>query len=119
MGQIKRHGHVVLRLVDGIAEHHALIAGTLLFFLLAVDTASDVVALLMDSTEDAARVGVELIFRLGITYAVDGLAGQRLQVYILTATHLAGDDHLTCRNECFHGHASLRVVGQQLVEDGV
>ena len=45
--EVEREGHVVGGLVAGIAEHHALIAGTLTLGLLALDTAVDVGALLV------------------------------------------------------------------------
>ena len=111
MGQVERHGHVVLGLVHGIAEHHTLVAGTLFLLIGAVDTAVDVVALLVDGTHYAAGVAVELILALGVADAVDGLAGQRLQVYILFALHLTGNDDLSCRHQSLHSHAGMRVVG--------
>ena len=62
VGQVERNGHVVTRLVGGIAEHHALVAGALVFLVGAVYAAVDVAALLVDGREDAAGIAVELIF---------------------------------------------------------
>ena len=52
--QVERHGHQALRLVGGIAEHHTLVAGSLVFVVLAVHTTVDVLALLMDGCQYAA-----------------------------------------------------------------
>ena len=82
MGQVERGGHVVLSLVGGIAEHHALVAGTLVVLLLSGDATVDVVALLMNGGEHAARVTVELIVTLGVANLVDGLTRDGLQVDI-------------------------------------
>ena len=80
--QVERGRHVVFGLVGGIAEHHALVAGPLVILLFAGDATVDVVALLVDSREHAARVAVELIVRLRVAYLVDGLARDGLQVDI-------------------------------------
>ena len=54
VGQIKTHRHIVLGLVSGIAEHHTLVAGTLLFFVAVIHAAVDVLALFVDGTQDTA-----------------------------------------------------------------
>ena len=78
VGELQRHGHVVGRFVGGIAEHHALVAGSLVLFFLAVDAAVDVAALLVNGSEDAAGIAVELVFRLRVSDFVDGAAGHGL-----------------------------------------
>ena len=78
MRQIERHGHVVFCFVAGITEHHALVAGTLFVFVLAVDAAVDVVALLVNSRQNAARIAVKLVFSLRVADALDGLSGDVL-----------------------------------------
>ena len=80
--EVERGRHVVLGLVYGIAEHHALVARALLIFLLARHATVYVVALLVYGGENAARIAVELIFRLGVANLVDGLARNCLQVDI-------------------------------------
>ena len=50
VGQIETDGHIALRLVGGVAEHHTLIASTLLVLVAVVDTAVDVGTLLVDGT---------------------------------------------------------------------
>ena len=51
VSQVERDGHIALRLVGGVTEHHTLVAGTLFVLILAVDATVDVLALFM---EDAA-----------------------------------------------------------------
>ena len=80
--QVERYWHIAVRLVRSVAEHHTLVAGTLAHFLLTTHTAVDVVALLVDSAEDAARIAVKHILRLGVADAVDGVARYGLQVYV-------------------------------------
>ena len=46
--EVERKGHVVLCLIGGIAEHHTLVAGTLLFAVLTVHATVDVAALLVN-----------------------------------------------------------------------
>ena len=50
VGEVKTHRHIVLGLVSGIAEHHTLVAGTLLFLVAVIHTAVDVLALFVDGT---------------------------------------------------------------------
>ena len=116
MRQIERHRHQVLCLVAGIAEHHALVAGTLFVLIAIVHTTVDIVALLMDGGQYAARVAVELVLGLGVPYALDGVAGYGLQVDILAAAHFAHDDYLTRGDKRLAGHTGLLVVSQKLVE---
>lgn len=54
MGQVEAYGHIAFRLVGGIAEHHALVAGTLLFLVAVIHAAIDVLALFVDGTQDTA-----------------------------------------------------------------
>ena len=119
VGQVERDGHVRLRLISGVAEHHALVAGTLLLLVGTIDATVDVLALLVDGTEDAARVAVELVLRLRITDALDGVTGNGLQVDIHLAADLAHENNLTGRDKRLAGHTGMRVVSQELVENSV
>ena len=51
---VERYGHIVLGLVSGVAEHHALVAGTLLLLVGTRHTAVDIVRLLVDGCEHTA-----------------------------------------------------------------
>ena len=89
--QVKRKGHVVLGLIGGIAEHHALVAGTLFHGVLALHAAVDVGALLVNGAQHAARVALEHVLALGITDFLDDLAGNELEV------HIGFGFHFTCQ----------------------
>lgn len=119
MGQIERHGHIVLRLVGGIAEHHSLIAGTLIFGLLTLDAPVDVGTLLMDGREDTTALCVKLILGLRIADMGDGAAGHRLQIDVSLGAHLAHDHHLTGSDKCLYCRVRILIIGQKLVKDGV
>ena len=119
MRQVEGGGHVVVGLIGGVAKHHTLVAGALLFLFLAADALVDVAALLMDSREDATGVVVELIFGFAISDALDGFARHGLQVDVGVGVHLAHDHYLSGGDERLHGAVSLRVIGQELVEDGI
>ena len=119
VGQVYGGRHVVVGFVDGIAEHHALVAGSLVVIVFTGDTAVDVLALLMDGCQDATAVAVELIVRLGIANTVDSLACDGLQVDVLRRAHLTHDDHLSCGIESLDGAVGVWVVSQELVEQSV
>ncbi len=116
VGQVERCGHVVVGLVDGVAEHHTLVAGALVIGVFARDAAVDVGALLMDGGEDAAAVAVELILRLGVADAVDGVACDGLQVDVHRRAHLTHDDHLSGGVEGLDGAVRIGVVSKKLVK---
>lgn len=61
MCQVDGHRHIVLGLVACVSEHHSLVAGALIVVVAVVDTTVDVVALLVDGRQNAARIAVELI----------------------------------------------------------
>ena len=115
MCQVEGDRHEVFRLVSGIAEHHALVTGTLLFFIAVVNTAVDVGTLFVDGTENTARVTVELVLRFRITNALDGVAGNGLQVDIHIAAHLTHNHYLSCCDKRLNGTTSPIVVSQELV----
>ena len=52
--EVERYGHVVLGLVGGVAEHHSLVAGALVFLLFAAHATVNVVRLLVDGCEHTA-----------------------------------------------------------------
>ena len=54
MCKVKRHGHIVLRFVSGITEHHSLVAGTLFLLVAVVNAAVDVAALFVYGAEYSA-----------------------------------------------------------------
>ena len=116
MGQIEGDRHQALRLVGGIAKHHALIASSLVLIFLTIHATVDVGTLLVDGSENATGVAVKLVLGLGIANLLDSIAGDGLQVDIDIAAHFTHDDHLTCGDKRLASHASLVVISQELVE---
>ena len=119
MGQVERQRHVVLGLVGGVAEHHALVAGALLHGVAALHAAVNVGALLMDGAQHAARVAFEHVFALGVAHLLDDLAGNERHVHVGLGLHFAGQDDLPGGDERLAGHLRLGVVSQQFVKHGV
>ena len=96
MCQVKAYRHQVLRLVRSVAEHHTLVASTLILILFAVNATVDVLTLLVNGSQDTTGIAIKLILRLRIAYLLDGVASYGLQVNIHLAAHLTHNDHLTC-----------------------
>ena len=95
VAELQRQRHVVVGVAAGVAEHHALITGTLLLGILALHTLVDVGALLVDGAEDPAAVRLEHVLALGVADLADHLAGDLLHIEVGLALHLAGQHHLS------------------------
>ena len=119
VSEIERDGHIVGRLIAGVAEHHSLVAGTLRLLVLAADAPIDILALLVNGSQNTTRLRVKLILSLIVANTVDGLAGHGLQIDILRGAHLAHDHHLSRCVESLDGAMCLVVIGQKLVEQSV
>ncbi len=119
MAQPYRQRHKVFRLAAGIAEHYALVAGPLVFFILAIHSAVDVVTLFVKGGKDAAAAGVELVLGLGVADAVDDVSRCLLDVNISFRADFSADYHKACGDECLAGNLAVRVLDQELVEYSV
>ena len=119
MGQVKAHGHEILRLIGCIAEHHALVTGTLIVISLPIDPSVDVLTLLMYSSENTTRVTIKLVLSLGVAYTPNGIACYGLHINIYIASHLAHNDYLTCGDKRLTGYTGTFIVGQELVQYGI
>ena len=117
MRKVERERHIVGSLIAGVAEHHALVAGTLVFSHGAFHTAVDVLRLLVQSREYATRFGVKLQLAAGVAYAANHATSHLHKVDVGIALHLAGNKHLSGGNESFASHLRLRVVGEKAVEN--
>ena len=75
----------------------------------------------MNGAQNTARIAVELILGLGIADALDGVAGNGLEVDVYFAAHLTHDDNLSGCHKRFDGATGFVtvVVSQELVENGV
>ena len=124
MGEGDGHRHQLGRLVAGVAEHHALVAGALLGGGLAdglagVHALRDVGALALEGDDDVHAVGVVADVVVVVADGADGLAGDVGVVELGLGGDFAGDDQQAGLGEGFARHAALRVLGEARVEDGV
>ena len=124
MGEADRERHQFRRLVHGVAEHHALVAGTLLVILLAVGglgihALRDVGGLLVHRDEHGAALVVELQVGVHVADILDGVAGDFLEIDVRLGGDFAGNHDEARVHERFAGHAALRVLCEAGVEDGI
>ena len=145
--QVVRHGHEGLGLVGGVAEHHALVAGSDqvdrvgggagLGLKRLVDALGDIGGLLVDEAHDAAGIAVKAKLGAVVANAADNATGNFLHVNVCLGADLASDDDgagghegLAGAADVFHvgGHAVGRNValllqlyffGEDCVEDGI
>src|SRR5690554_2952484 len=114
-----RSWHQHVGLVAGIAEHQALVAGALVFRLLAVNALGDVHRLLADNVDDTTGVAVVAHFGGGVADVFDHATHQVFQVYPGTGGDFTANDGHTGFHHGFASYASVRVVGQDGVQNGV
>ena len=119
VGEVEGQRHIVFGLVGGIAEHHTLVAGSLIHRVLALHAAVDVRTLFVDGTEHAAGVALEHVFALGVADAVDDLTGDALEVNVCFGLDFARHHDLSGGDEGFARHFRAGVEGEKLVEDGI
>ena len=79
-------------LTAGIAKHHSLVAGALLFAGLPYNALVYIAALLMYGTEYAATVGLEFILPFGVADTADDIAHCLVYVYVCLGPHFAADN---------------------------
>ena len=107
-----RRGHVAVGFLRGVTEHQALVAGTLVLRVLAVDALSDVLRLLADRVQHRAGVAVEALVEHDSAHDLldldDGVRGD-----------LAGDDDHAGLRHRLAGHAAVRLLRENRVEDRV
>ena len=116
------------RLVDRVAEHHALVAGSDAIELVAlavlplerrVHALGDVARLLVERDHDPAGVGVEAELAARVADQADPLAHEAGDVEVRVGGDLAGDDDEAGRDERLAGHAAERIFAQDGVEHDV
>ena len=124
VGEANRERHQFRGLVHGVAEHHALVAGTLLVVFLAfgslgINALGNVRGLLVHRDEHGAALVVELQFRIHVTDILDGVAGDFLEVNNGLGSNFAGNNDEARVHERFTSDAALRVLCEAGVEDGI
>ena len=130
--------HQLRGLIGGIAEHHALIAGTdvelvrnaasfsahsALVAVLAiqglVNAHGDVCRLLIKGNNDAAGIGVKAVFGAGITDFSDGVTHRLLNIHVTVGGNLAHHKHKARRNRRLTGDAAHRILCDQCIQHRV
>ena len=124
VGEHDRRGHELRRLVARVAEHQALVTGTLLRLLLAlgrlgVDALGDVGRLLGDVHVHHHLVGVEHIVVVHIADFANGLAGQLHVVELGLGGDLTADHGDVGLHVGFTGDAAELVLRKAGVQDGI
>ena len=119
--QVNRHRHEGLRLLAGIAEHHALVTCAYRLvdvFHLAVlrlerlvDTLRDVGRLLVDGVQNAAGRAIEAVLRAIVANLADDVAHDGRHVDVGLRADLTRDDNHARRGHGLAGAAHLRHVG--------
>ena len=93
--------HTVVRLVGGIAEHHTLVASTLLLRNAALNATVDIDALCVESREDTAALAVKFVLGLGVADLADGLA------HLVAKLHVGSGLDLACQYDLASGYEGL------------
>ena len=120
VGQLDGQRHQRIGLRAGKTEHHALVAGALVFGAFAVNSLGDVAGLLADAHHHPADIAIKAQIAVVIADVADGLAGQAGNVDpIGLGSDLAGDQAQPGGHQRLAGHPAVRVFGQQGVKDGI
>ena len=121
--QVDGHGHERGRLVAGVAEHHALVAGAdllvgvvarlaVLGLVALIDALGDVRALVVDGVEHTAGIAVEAVLRAIVTNFTQHLARKSGHIDVGLSADLAGHDDHAGSGHGLAGAAHLRRVGR-------
>ncbi len=110
---VDRERHQRRRLVAGIAEHHALVTGTLVQVLVrrVVDAARDIRRLVAVAHHHRAAVGVEAQLGIVVADAAHRVAGDLGEVVPVAGGDLAGHDDEAGGDQRFRGHPGRRLRG--------
>ena len=114
VGVLDRRRHQFGGLIAGEAEHHALVAGAA-----DIDTLGDVRRLLVDAHHHAARLPVDAEMGARIAGVLDGVANHPGHVDVAIGGDLTNNDREAGGKDRLAGHPAERVLGHDLVEDGV
>ena len=117
VGERKRERHILLGILAGISEHHALVSGALAVLAFPDHAPVDVTALLVYGREDSAGIAVEHVLGLVVAYPVHHAAYGLLDVDIcVVAVDFTSDHHKTGGAEGLAGYLRLRILTEELVE---
>ena len=121
MRVVDRRRHQLGRLVAGVAEHQALVAGTGVEMVVAglVDALGDVVGLLVVADHDGTALVVDAVVGVVVADALDGVARDLDVVDVRVGRDLAGQHHEAGVAQRLGGDARARILREDRVQDGV
>ncbi len=124
MRQVKCQRHVVFSLVYSIAEHHALVTGALKVFGIhvlatAAYSAVDILALLVNGTENSACISVKTVCATVVTYLIDQTANRVLYVYVSLRANLSGNNHLSGSAKRFDCDMTFRITRKKFIKQSI
>ena len=118
--ECERQRHVLVRVAACVAEHHALVPGPLLVRVCHDHPAVDVLALLVQGGEHPAGVPVEHVVRLVVANPVDHASCDALYVHVcIFRSDFPSYDHKSCAAESLARYFRLRILPEELVQDGI
>ena len=126
--QGNRQGHIVVRFVRSIAEHHALVAGTdgvelirvaFLLFESIIDAHSDVRRLFVQGDEDAAGVAVKAVFSTGVADVTDRFADNMRNIDVAGRGNFTYNMYHAGRYQCFAGNAGVFIFCKNGIQNAV
>ena len=127
LGQRQRQRHQLRRLVAGIAEHHALVAGAVAqlavgsFLVLQglVHAQGDVGGLLINGGDDATGIAVKAVFAPVIADVPDHFPGDLGDVHVAVGGDLAHDVDQSGADRGLAGHPAIGILLQDRVQNSV
>ncbi len=114
MRQRDRRGHQLGRLVRGIAEHHALVAGAT-----GINSLGNVARLFVDARDHRAGVGIESVERIVVANRGHHSAHQALEIYIGLGGDFTCDHHQSGGGQGFSCHTAVGILIEACIEDGI
>ena len=110
--------HIFGRLVCGIAEHDALITGTVVLEGAVVEPLCDIGGLLLDRDENVARLVIKALGRVVVPDVLDRVADHFLVVELRFRADLAKDHDHACLRGRLAGDLRRRVLLEASIELG-
>ena len=99
MGEVDTQGHIIIHFTACIAKHHPLVAGSLVFRLIAYNTLSYVTRLLMDGRYHSARIAIKTVFGFCVSNISDNLSGCLLDINPSLSPDFSTAQYQACRNK--------------------
>src|SRR5262245_52954194 len=121
VGHLDGKRHQLARLIASVAEHHALIAGSLLLVQTFAfgDSLGDIRRLLFDGGQDRTGGAVETHGGIRVTDVANHFTHDVDVTHFSAAGDFPGNDHHARLCETFAGHPAVGIPGQVSIQDGI